>query len=130
MKNEVHLSLAHGEPTALVLLDLSVAFDTIDHNILLGYLKSWFGLGGTVLKWFASYLSDRCQSVKIGSTLSELSRLIYGVPQGSVLGPLLFSLYTTPSLQIIRILNFTSMWMIHSYTSISPTRMPLLLSPS
>ena len=81
---------------ALVLLDLSAAFDTIDHNILLGYLKSWFGLGGTVLKWFVSYLSDRCQTIKIGSTLSELSKLIYGVPQGSVLGPLLFSLYTTP----------------------------------
>ena len=56
IKNEVHLSLARGEPTALVLLDLSAAFDTIDHNILLGYLKSWFGLGGTVLRWFASYL--------------------------------------------------------------------------
>ena len=55
IKNEVHLSLACGEPTAIVLLDLSAAFDTIDHNILLGYLKSWFGLGGTVLKWFASY---------------------------------------------------------------------------
>ena len=99
IKNEVRLSLACGEPMALVLLDLSAAFDTIDHNILLGYLKSWFGLGGTVLKWFASYLSDRCQSVKIGSTLSELSRLIYGVP-------LLFSLYTTPlkiKIKIIRL---------------------------
>ena len=81
IKNEVHLSLACGEPTALVLLDLSATFDTIDHNILLGYLKSWFGLGGTVLKWFASYLRDRCQTVKIGSTLSELSKLIYSVPQ-------------------------------------------------
>ena len=49
IKNEVHLSLTRGEPTALVLLDLSAAFDTIDHNILLGYLKSWFGLGGTAL---------------------------------------------------------------------------------
>ena len=80
IKNEVHLSLARGEPTALVLLDLSATFDTIDHNILLGYLKLWFGLGGTLLKWFASYLSDRCQTVKIGSTLSELSKLIYGIP--------------------------------------------------
>ena len=103
IKNEVHLSLAHGEPTALVLLDLSAAFDTIDHNILLGYLKSWFGLGGTALRWFASYLRNRCQAIKIGSTLSELSNLIYGVPQGSVLGPLLFSLYTTPLSKIIRL---------------------------
>ena len=101
IKNEVHLSLARGEPTALVLLDLSAAFDTIDHNILLGYLKSWFGLGGTALRWFASYLRNRCQAIKIGSTLSELSNLIYGVPQGSVLGPLLFSLYTTPLSKII-----------------------------
>ena len=101
-ENKVHLSLACGEPTALV-LDLSATFDTIDHNILLGYLKSWFGLGGTVLKWFASYLSDRCQTVKIGSTLPELSKLIYGVPQDSVLGPFLFSLYTTPLSKIIRL---------------------------
>ena len=103
IKNEVHLSLARGEPTALVLLDLSAAFDTIDHNILLGYLKSWFGLGGTALRWFASYLRNRCQAIKIGSTLSELSNLIYGVPQGSVLGPSLFSLYTTPLSKIIRL---------------------------
>ena len=71
--------------------------------MLLGYLKSWFGLVGTVLKWFASYLSDRCQTVKIGSTLSELSKVIYGIPQGSVLGPLLFSLYTTPLSKIIHL---------------------------
>ena len=103
IKNKVHLSLARGEPTALVLLDLSAAFDTIDHNILLGYLKSWFGLGGTALRWFGSYLRNRCQAIKIGSTLSELSNLIYGVPQGSVLGPLLFSLYTTPLSKIIRL---------------------------
>ena len=79
IKNEFHLSLACGEPTALVLLDLAAAFDTIDHNILLGYLKSWFGLGRTALRWFASYLRNRCQVIKIGSTLSELSNLVYGV---------------------------------------------------
>ena len=101
IKNEVHLSLACVEPTALELLDLSTAFDTIDHNILIGHLKSWFGLGGTVLKWFVSYLSNRCQAIKIGSTLSKLSKLIYGVPQGSVLGPMLFSLYTTTLSKII-----------------------------
>ena len=60
IKNEVHLSLAGGEPTALVVLDLSSAFDTTDQNTLLGYLKSWFGLSGTVLNWFVSYLSNLC----------------------------------------------------------------------
>ena len=90
------LSLACGEPIALAFLDLSAAFDTIDHNTLLGDLKSWFGLCGTVQKWFVSYLSNHCQAIKIGLTLSELSKLICGVFQGSVLGPLLFSFYTTP----------------------------------
>ena len=101
IKNEVHLSLSRGESTALVLLDLSAAFDTIDHSTLLGCLQNWFGVSGSVLKWFTSYLMDRYQSVKIGSTLSDVCKLLFGVPQGSVLGPLLFSLYTTPLSSII-----------------------------
>ena len=96
IKNEIHLSLSRGEPTALVLLDLSAAFDTIDHTTLLNCLKSWFGVCGTALKWFTSCLSHCFQAIKIGSTLSELHELLFGAPQGSVLGPLLFSLYTTP----------------------------------
>ena len=101
IKNEIHLSLSRGEPTALVLLDLSAAFDTIDHPTLLNCLKSWFGVSGTALKWFTSYLSRRFQAIKIGSTLSDLHELLFGVPQGSVLGPLLFSLYTTPLSKVI-----------------------------
>ena len=101
IKNEIHLSLSRGEPTALVLLDLSAAFDTIDHPTLLNCLKSWFGVSGTALKWFTSYLSHRFQAIKIGSTLSDLHELLFGVPQGSVLGPLLFSLYTTPLSKVI-----------------------------
>ena len=101
IKNEVHLSLSRGETTALVLLDLSAAFDTIDHSTLLSCLRNWFGVGGCVLKWFTSYLTDRYQSIKIGSTLSDVCKLLFGVPQGSVLGPLLFSLYTTPLTSII-----------------------------
>ena len=132
IKNEIHLSLERGEHTALVLLDLSVAFDTIDHNILLGYLKSWFGLGGTILEWFVSYLSNHCQAIKIGSTLSELSKLIYGVPQGSVLGPLLYSI--TPLGKIISLHPDIKFHFYTDdtqlYTSISPIRMPLLLLPS
>ena len=93
---QIHLSLSQGEATALVLLDLSAAFDTIELSTLLGCLLDWFGVGGSALKWFSSYLSERYQSVKIGSTLSNLQKLLFGVPQGSVLGPLLFSLYTSP----------------------------------
>ena len=101
IKNEVHLSLLRGEPTALVLLDLSDAFNTIDHSTLLSCLRIWFGVGGSVLKWFTSYLTDHYQSIKIGSTLSDVCKLLFGIPQGSVLGPLLFSLYTNPLSLII-----------------------------
>ena len=102
IKNEIHTSLSHGEPTAFVLLNLSVAFNTIDHDTFLKCLKSWFGVCSTALKWFSSYLNHRFQAIKIGSTLSELHELLFGVPQGSVLGPLLFSLYTTPLSKVIR----------------------------
>ena len=77
-------------------LDLSSAFDTIDHKVLLDRLRIRYGFSGTVLDWFRSYLSNRTQSVKIGKDLSAESEVRYGVPQGSVLGPLLFSLFFAP----------------------------------
>ena len=85
----------------MVLLDQSAAFDTIDHDKLLDCLRKWFCVGGRCLDWFKSYLSDRTQCIKIGSVLSETSKLKFGVPQGSVLGPFLFSLYTTPLSKVI-----------------------------
>ena len=83
IKNDVHLALARGEATAVVLLDQLAAFDTIDHGTLttlLGCLSSWFGVGGVVLEWFKSNLSDRLQCVKIGSILSGAKKLLCGVP--------------------------------------------------
>ena len=85
----------------MVLLDQSAAFDTIDHDKLLDCLRKWFSVGGRCLDWFKSYLSDRTQCIKIGSVLSEARKLKFGVPQGSVLGPILFSLYTTPLSKVI-----------------------------
>ncbi len=80
----------------LVLLDLSAVFDTIDHNILLNRLENFVGISGSALAWFKSYLSDRHQFVAVNEEVSYRSQVQYGVPQGSVLGPLLFTLYMLP----------------------------------
>ena len=85
----------------VALLDLSAAFDTLDHSVMLQRLEMSFGFRGSVLKWFSSYVSDRFQRVVVNGVVSEPSPLLYGVPQGSVLGPLLFSLYSQPLSDVI-----------------------------
>ena len=91
----------NGKITALTLLDLSAAFGTIDHATLLERLHGHFGNSGTVLQWFKSYISNRQQRVHKDGSLSCSKYLHFGVPQGSVLGPFLFCLYTTSITQII-----------------------------
>jgi hypothetical protein len=85
----------------VALLDLSAAFDTLDHSILLKHLELSFGICGTVLDWFASYVHDRFQSVIVDGILSTPTPLVFGVPQGSVLGPVLFTLYSHPLSDVI-----------------------------
>ena len=94
--NDLLLAMENKRVSALILLDLSAAFDTVDHSILLSRLSLNFGVTSSALSLLNSYLSDRTQSVHIGSHSSPSSHLLTGVPQGSVLGPLLFTLYTTP----------------------------------
>ena len=84
-----------GNVTALIMLDMSSAFDTVDHSTLIHRLKL-LGIKDTALDWFVSYLSDRSQYVRIGNSTSGKTVLMFGVPQGSVGGPLLFSLYLQP----------------------------------
>ena len=93
--NNILSAMDHGKVTALILLDLSAAFDTVDHMILLHRLEHWFGISGIALDWFKSYLQNRTQSVWCNGVHSESNKMNFGVPQGSVLGPLLFTLYTT-----------------------------------
>ena len=81
------------EVTALVALDLSVAFDTVNHNLLLVILRSHFGIDGTPLAWIKSYLNNRSFQVLVGSTLLDPIEVPYAVPQGRLLGPVLFICY-------------------------------------
>ena len=80
----------------LVILDLSALFDTINHDILIKRLHDNLGLSRTALAWINSYLRGRSQSVVINGTKSEPADLQYGAPQGFVLGPILFTSYTSP----------------------------------
>ena len=93
--NRQHVSL-------LVLLDLSAAFDTVDHAILLRRIETLVCVTGDVLKWFASYLSGRFQRVAVHGELSDRSHLSFGVPQGSCPGPLLFSVYAKKLFEVIK----------------------------
>ena len=95
-RNDILSVQDRGELTAVSLLDLSAAFDTINHDLLLSRLTEWFGIDGVVLQWVCSYLTDRSQLVKVDGALSTPQLLLCDVPQGSVLGPLLFTMYSTP----------------------------------
>ena len=102
IQSDILQALDSGRVAALVLLDLSAAFDTIDHSILTERLHKSFGISGDALTWMISYLRQRNQQVVIGNTPSADVTIEFGVPQGSVLGPKLYSLYTKPLGDVIR----------------------------
>ena len=81
VKNDIMLAVDGRQAAVVVLLDLSAAFDTVDHAVLLSRLESMFGVKGTVLKWFQSYLTQRSQAVSIDNALSDKVDLLFGVPQ-------------------------------------------------
>jgi hypothetical protein len=99
--SDILLAVDGGDLSMLTLLDLSAAFDTVDHTILLRRLQHSYGLQNTVLQWFQSYLTNRTQFVRHGGRRSQSTVLLCGVPQGSVLGPILFLLYTADLIRLI-----------------------------
>ena len=93
--NSMYAAADNKEATILVGLDISAAFDTINHDVLISRLVNQFCVDGGASGWLRSYLTDRSQYVKLGEHSSATTRCVSGVPQGSVLGPCL--LYTSPS---------------------------------
>jgi len=131
-----HKQLQIINVSCLCLLDLFYTFDTTEHNILIAHLSSWFGIQGSVLNWFESYLTSRSFRVKRDKDFFSEHISSCGVPQGSVLGPLLFIMYTTTLSSLISSLSLNhhlyaddTQLFSHSihvtFTQVSPTSRPL-----
>ena len=100
--NDLHLAIDNKQAVFLVMLDLSAAFDTVNHAVLMDRLQLNFGMEDNVRAWLESYFSSRTQTVNINGHVSELQPLRTGVPQGSILGPFSFPQYTSPLFDIVQ----------------------------
>ena len=109
--DDILVATDENKATVVMLLDLSAAFDTVDHGKLLKILHHEIGITGNALKWFRSFITGRSQLIRIGNAQSETLVMKFGVPQGSVLGPILFNLYIRSLYRTVQNLSFS----IHGY---------------
>ena len=100
--NDLLIAVDKGKEAILILLDYSAAFDTINHDLFFQRLSNRYGITGNVLKWFHSYFDARSQYVSVNNVLSTPHKPMEGVPQGSVIGPLSFTMYTAPLEDVIQ----------------------------
>lgn len=122
--HDIASALDNNCSAVLVMLDLSAAFDVIDHPILIQRLEHSYGISGQALMWIQSYLQNRKQRVVVGSAISNDKQLTFGVPQGSVLGPKFYCMFAKPIGEICRRHNMN----YHSYAD--DTQVYLILKPS
>ena len=99
--SDILLALDSGDLAMLTLLDLSATFDTVDHYILWKRVNISYGISHSVFVWLTSYLNNRTQFVQLNGSCSTSSVVTCGVPQGSVLGPILFILYTADLTRLV-----------------------------
>ena len=100
--NDILIAMDRQHVILLVLLDLSSAFDTVEHSVPSSCLSNSFGIRDTALRWLGSHLYDRSKRVSLNGKVSDKFQLTHGVPQGSFLGPLLFTLYLSKLFDIVK----------------------------
>ena len=101
MCDNILKNMENQKGTSIVCLDLSAAFDTVNHKIPLDFLKNYFGVTEQALAWISSYLSNRTFLAQIGQFTSKIVEIDFSVPQGSILGPILFNCYASTLMEII-----------------------------